>query len=63
MWRPISFTLVVDNSVIEYVGREHADHLMSALKMCYEKITTYWEGMLYYGIKMKCNHTKSYADI
>ena len=35
------------------VGREHADHLMSALKVYDEKITTDWEGKLYCGITMK----------
>ena len=34
---PISFTLVVDYFGIGYVGREHADNLMSALIMYYEK--------------------------
>ena len=38
---------------IGYVGCEHADHLMSALKMYYEYITKYWEGKLYCGITMK----------
>ena len=46
MWIPISFTLVVDDFVIGYVGRENADHMMSALKMYYENITTDWEGKL-----------------
>ena len=32
VWRPISFTLVVENSGIGYVGREYSDHMMSALK-------------------------------
>ena len=35
VWRTISFKLVVDEFEIGYVGREHADHLMSALKMYY----------------------------
>ena len=63
MWRPISFTLVVDDFVIGYVGRKHADHHMSALKMYYEKIITDWEGKLYCGITMKWYYTKSYLDI
>ena len=37
MLRPISFTLIVDDFGIGFVRREHADHLMSALKMYYEK--------------------------
>ena len=39
-WIPILFKLLVDNFVIGYVGQEHADHMMSALKIYYEKITT-----------------------
>ena len=27
-WRPISFTLVVDDFDIKYVGKEHTDHLV-----------------------------------
>ena len=53
VWRIISFTLVVEHFGIGYVEREHPDHLMSALKMYYENITTYWEGKLYCVITMK----------
>ena len=42
IWRPILFILVVNNFGIEYVRRAHTDHIMSALKMHYEKITTDW---------------------
>ena len=63
MWRPISFTLVVDNFGIGYVGRDHADHLMSALEIYYKNITTDWEGKLYFGITMKWNYTKKYVYI
>ena len=38
LWRPISFTLLVKNVVIVYVARENANHLMSALKIYYEKL-------------------------
>ena len=30
--RPISFSLVVDDYGVEYVGKEHADHLIGVLK-------------------------------
>ena len=30
--RPISVTLLVDNFGVKYVGKEHADHLINALK-------------------------------
>ena len=36
LWGPISSTLVVDYFGIGYVGRDHADYLMSALKIYYE---------------------------
>ena len=42
VWRPISLTLEVDYFGIGYVGWEHADHLMSTLKMYNEKMTTDW---------------------
>ena len=31
-WRPIAFSLVVDDFGVKYVGKEHADHLIAALK-------------------------------
>ena len=51
--RPISFTFLVVNFGVGYVGRENVDHLMSALKIYYDTIKTDWEGKLYCGIKMK----------
>jgi hypothetical protein len=30
--RPISFSLVVDDFGVKYVGREHAEHLMECIK-------------------------------
>ena len=63
MWIPISFTLVVDDFGIGYVGRDHEDHLMSVLKIYYKKITTYWEEKLYCVITMKWYYTKLYVDI
>ena len=34
--RPISFTLVVDDLDIKYEGKEHANHLLSALTNHYK---------------------------
>ena len=31
-WRPIQFFLIVDDFGIEYVGKQHADHLATILK-------------------------------
>ena len=30
-WRPITFTLCVDDFGVKYVGKQHGDHLMSIL--------------------------------
>ena len=43
-WRPISFTLVVDDFGVKYTGKDNAEHLMNILKQDY-KIDTDWEGM------------------
>jgi hypothetical protein len=50
-WRPLKFSLVVDNFGVMYVGQEHAEHLKAALEENYE-ISTDWEGALYCGIKL-----------
>jgi hypothetical protein len=42
-WRPISFTLVVDNFGVKYIGKEHVRHLIQTLKEHYE-IEEDWEG-------------------
>jgi hypothetical protein len=45
---PISFTLVVDDFGVKYVGREHVDHLIKCIKEKYE-LTEDWTGNLYCG--------------
>ena len=45
-WRPICFTLVVDDFGVKYVGKEHADHLVSVIDEFYN-FTTDWEGKRY----------------
>ena len=50
-WRPIQFSLVVDDFGVKYVGREHAEHLLSVLKEHY-KVTTDWTGSRYIGIRL-----------
>jgi hypothetical protein len=41
--RPISFSLVVDDLGVKYVGREHAEHLMTCIKKNYN-ISSDWNG-------------------
>ena len=50
-WRPIQFTLVVDDFGVKYVGREHAEHLQRTIAEHY-KVTTDWTGERYIGIKL-----------
>ncbi len=50
-WPPISFTLVIDNFVIKYIGKENVTHLISILKKHYE-VKKDWEGRQYLGITM-----------
>ena len=42
-WRPIQFTLVVDDFGVKYVGEEHAHHLCQVLRKHYD-ISEDWEG-------------------
>ena len=48
-WQPITFTLVVDDFDVKYVGKEHSDHLVRVLKENYE-ISEDWGGKRYIGL-------------
>jgi hypothetical protein len=50
-WRPISFTLVVNNFGVKYINKEDVEHLASILKQDYE-IDVDWEGTQYLGIML-----------
>jgi hypothetical protein len=60
--RPISFTLVVDDFGVKYVGTEHAQHLIDTLELQY-KITTDWTGSLYCGLTLKWDYTARTVDL
>ena len=53
--------LLVDDLGIEYVGKEHALHLLKTLEMDY-KITTDWEGTKFSGINLACNYHARHAN-
>ena len=63
IWRPIKFTLVVDDFGVMYEGKEHVEHLLNVLHKYYPKITTDWDGALYCGIHMKWNPTYSTVQL
>eukprot|EP00956_Cyclotella_meneghiniana_P023795 scaffold46957_cov29-Cyclotella_meneghiniana.AAC.1 len=56
-WRPIQFTLVVDDFGVKYVGEEHAQHLKKALEKDYT-VTTEWDGRRYIGITLDWDYER-----
>jgi hypothetical protein len=55
--RPIMFTLVVDDFGVQYVGKEHAEHLMSVIQEHYE-CKADWTGERYIGIHLAWDYEK-----
>jgi hypothetical protein len=56
-WHPFSFTLVVDDFGIKYIGKEHVHHLLQVLRQdC--RIEEDWEGTRYLGIILDWDYTK-----
>jgi hypothetical protein len=49
--QPIMLSLVIDDFGVKCVGKQHADHLFSALEAHY-KAATDWEGKLYCGLTL-----------
>jgi hypothetical protein len=50
-WRPISFTLVVDDFGVKYDNKDDVKHLISSLSQDYT-IDTNWEGTRYLGLTL-----------
>ena len=49
-WRPIQFTLAVNNFDVKYVGKQHAQHLFKVLQKYY-LVMNDWTGSKYIGIR------------
>jgi hypothetical protein len=60
--RPISFSLVVDDLAVNYVGKQHTDHLRNALLKTYE-LTTDWKATVYSGMTLKWDYKHRTCDI
>jgi hypothetical protein len=58
---PIQFTLVVDYIGVQYVVKEHAQHIIDALEMDYT-VSKDWDGSLHCGITLKWDENK-YVDL
>ena len=56
MWRPIDFTLVVDDFGVGYEENEHALHLLQTLRKYYKAVSVDWKGTLYCGITLKWDY-------
>ena len=61
-WRPICVFLVVDDFGVKYVGQEHADHLIAALKDTYE-IEVDMKGNKYVGISLDWDYVKGEVQL
>jgi hypothetical protein len=61
-YRPISFTLCVDDFGIKYVGREHAEHLASILSEHY-KCSHNWDGQRYLGMTINWDYTEQAVHV
>jgi hypothetical protein len=52
---PISFSLVVDDFGVKYVGKENAQHLVNTVRGYY-KCSCNWEGERYCGLTIKWDY-------
>jgi hypothetical protein len=53
--RPISFSLVLDDFAVKYVGKQHTDHLRNAVLKTYE-LATDWKEKVYSGMTLKWDY-------
>ena len=56
-WPPVQFTLVVDDFGVKYVGKKHAEHLISVLDNNYD-LDVQWEGKKYIGITLDWDYVR-----
>ena len=54
-WRSVTFSLVVDDFRVKYIGKKHAEHLLKAIQEHY-KVSTDWEEQQYCSISIKYNY-------
>ena len=55
--QPISFTVIVDDFGVKYVGKKHANYLISVLKKYYT-VAEYWAGEKYGCTTLDWDYTK-----
>jgi hypothetical protein len=57
------FTLIVDDFGIHYEGKQHAHHLIAALKQDYKAVTTDWDGTLFCGITLNWDYQARFLSM
>jgi hypothetical protein len=62
VWRPIMFSLIVDDFGIKCQGIQHAKHLKAALEQHYE-VSVDWEGKLFCGVSLDWNYKMGHVDL
>jgi len=62
VWRPIMFSLVVDDFGVKCQGMQHARHLKKALEKHYE-VSVDWEGKLFCGVTLDWNYDMRHVDL
>jgi hypothetical protein len=60
--RPISFSLVVEDFGVKYVGREDAAHLMECIQKNYN-ISSEWKGSAYCGLALEWDYKNRTVDL
>ena len=61
-WRPIMFSLVVDDFGVKCQGIQHAKHLKAALEQHYD-VAVDWEGKLFCGITLDWDYKMGHVDL
>ena len=66
LWRhksqPITFSLVVDNFGVKYVGKKNANQLLTSLCKLYT-VTVDWTGRIFSGMNLEWNYIEKYVDV
>ena len=61
-WRPISFTLCVDDFGVKYFGTEHAKHLLQTINAHYNTSHD-WQGERYLGLTISWDYPKQLVHL
>ena len=61
VWRPVTFTLLVNDFGVKFVGKHHVQHLQRTLKK-HNDINVDWTGEKYVNISLKWDYEKRTLD-